>query len=176
MRAFSRSTLVPSVRRMMVAGLVATACVTGAAAHEFKAGALTIEHPWARATVPVAKVGGGYFTVVNSGSAADRLISVSVPPEVAARVEIHEMLMKDGVMSMREIPAGIEIPAAGKVALQPGKDGGAYHLMLMGLKAPLKEGSKFAGKLVFEKAGEVAVEFKVEGMAEKADAHATHGG
>lgn len=145
-------------------------------AHEFKAGTLMLDHPWARATVPAAKVGGGYLTIVNTGTEADRLVSASIAPEVAERTEIHEMKMDNGVMSMRKVAGGLEIPAGATVKLQPGKEGGGYHFMFMGLKKPLKDGEKFAGKLVFEKAGEVPVEFNIEGKGGQANSHADHGG
>lgn len=167
-----KSTYLPAA----FAGVAAAALLLSAAvAHEFKAGTLVLDHPWARATVPAAKVGGGYLTIVNSGAEADRLVSVSVAPEVATRAEIHEMAVKDGVMTMRELSGGIEIPAGGTVTLQPGS-GNGYHVMFTGLKAPLTEGQKFSGKLVFEKAGDVAVEFSVEGKGKAADPHAGHGG
>lgn len=144
-----------------------------AAAHEFKAGELQIKHPWSRATVPAAKVGGGYFTVINPTDTPDRLISATA--DVADHVEIHQMEMKDGVMSMRAVEGGIEVPAKGELALQPGGEGAGYHLMFMGLKKPLMGGEKIPGTLTFEKAGTVPVEFAVEGMGASVD-HSQHGG
>ncbi|MBS7545630.1 copper chaperone PCu(A)C [Ancylobacter oerskovii] len=148
-------------------------------AHGYKLGSLEIGHPWARMTPPGAKVGGAYLTVENSGTTPDRLVSVSVAPEIAGRAEIHEMSVTDGVMKMQMLPDGLAIPAGGKVALAPG----GYHLMLQDLKQPLKQGASFKGTLTFEKAGTVAVDFKVEGMggpggapgAAAADPHAGHG-
>lgn len=125
-----------------------------AAAGAVKAGNLTIEAPWLRATPGGAKVGGGYLTVTNAGSVADRLVGGRFPG--AARVEVHEMALKDGVMTMRPM-AGLEIPAGGTVKLAPG----GYHLMLMELAAPLVADTTVAGTLVFEKAGEVPVTFAV---------------
>ena len=127
-----------------------------ASAHEYKFGDLTIAHPWSRATLPGAKVAAGYLTIKNNGSTPDRLIAVSA--EIAGKGEIHEMTVKDGVMNMRPIAGGIEIPAGGEVKLEPG----AYHIMFMDLKAPAVEGVKFPGTLTFEKAGTVNVEFAVE--------------
>ncbi|RUY67895.1 copper chaperone PCu(A)C, partial [Mesorhizobium sp. M7A.F.Ca.CA.001.09.2.1] len=72
----------------------------------------------------------------------------------------HEMGVKDGVMTMRPVAGGLEIPAGGKVALAPG----GYHLMFMGLKRQPKQGEKFSATLTFEKAGAVSVDFAVEGM------------
>ena len=57
--------------------LLLFACIPGALAHEFTVGDLEIEHPWSRATPPGAKVAGGYFTVLNKGSAPDRLLSIT---------------------------------------------------------------------------------------------------
>lgn len=164
-------------RRLFLGAAIALALPIGgqAMAHEFKAGELLIKHPWSRATVPAAKVAGGYLTVVNPTAQADRLVSTTV--EIADRAEIHEMSMKDGVMSMRAISGGLEVPANGELALEPGKGGHAgYHLMFMGLKRPLKEGEKFAGTLTFEKAGTVSVEFAVEAMGKKSEDHSGHGG
>ncbi|CDX63047.1 conserved exported hypothetical protein [Mesorhizobium plurifarium] len=140
--------------------LLLVACIPAALAHEFKVGDLEIEHPWSRATPPGAKVAGGYFTVVNKGSAPDRLLSIS--SDISDKAELHEMGVKDGVMTMRPVEGGLEIPAGGKVALKPG----AYHLMFVGLKRQPKQGEKFPATLTFEKAGSVKVEFVVEGMGE----------
>lgn len=159
-------------RNLLIVSALAAAVVAPAAAHEFKAGELQIKHPWSRATVPAAKVGGGYFTVVNPTDAADRLLGATA--EVAQKVEIHQMDMKDGVMTMRAVTDGLEVPAKGELALQPGKEGGGYHLMFMSLKKPLVEGEKIPGTLTFEKAGTVSVEFAVEGKGEAAQDHSTH--
>ncbi|MCV3207481.1 copper chaperone PCu(A)C [Mesorhizobium sp. YC-39] len=138
----------------------------GVLAHEFKVGDLEIEHPWSRATPAGAKVAGGYFTVINSGSAPDRLLSIS--SDISAKAELHEMGVKDGVMTMRPVSGGLEIPAGGKVALKPG----GYHLMFVDLKRQPKQGEKFSATLTFEKAGTVTVEFAVEGIGGSMDDHA----
>ncbi|WP_296736089.1 copper chaperone PCu(A)C [Mesorhizobium sp.] len=136
------------------------ACIPGAIAHEFKVGDLEIGHPWSRATPPGAKVAGGYFTVTNKGSAPDRLLSIS--SDISEKAELHEMGVKDGVMTMRPVTGGLEIPAGGKAELKPG----GYHLMFVGLKRQPKQGEKFSATLTFEKAGAVTVDFAVEGMGE----------
>src|SRR5581483_7230989 len=78
-----------------------------AAAHEYRAGTLLIEHPWARATPKGAEVGGGYMKVVNEGKQADRLIGASLA--LAQKTEIHAMKMENGVMQMRPATQGLEI-------------------------------------------------------------------
>jgi periplasmic copper chaperone A len=116
-----------------------------------------IDHAWMRATAPGAKVGGGYMTIRNAG-AADKLLSASSP--AAGKVELHLHIEDNGVMKMREVPGGYEVPAKGAFELKPG----GAHLMFMDLKAPFKEGDKVPVKLKFEKAGEVSAEFQVGGM------------
>lgn len=162
-------------RSFLIASLLAAVAAAPAVAHEFKAGELQIKHPWSRATVPAAKVGGGYFTVVNPSDTADRFVGATV--EAAQKVEIHQMEMKDGVMTMRAVDGGLEVPAKGELALQPGDGGSGYHLMFMGLKKPLVEGEKIPGTLTFEKAGKVSVEFAVEGKGkgQAAPDHSQHG-
>jgi periplasmic copper chaperone A len=145
--------------------LALAGALSAAAAHEFKLGALEIGHPWARPTLPGQSTGGAYLSVHNSGSTPDRLLGGSTP--AALRVEVHEMRMDGDVMRMREM-AALDLPAGKRVALAPG----GLHLMLTGLKAPLKVGDKLPLKLRFEKAGEIEVMLHVESKpAAAADAH-----
>jgi len=137
-----------------------------AAAHEYKAGGIQIDHPWARATPGGASVGGGYLVLKNTGATPDRLVSASAP--FAGRSEIHEMSMANGVMTMRPLPDGLALPPGGTVTLKPG----SYHIMFQDLKQPLKEGDLLDGTLTFEKAGTVPVKFKVEGLGAGASAAA----
>lgn len=131
---------------------------SGAHAHDYKAGPLVIAHPWSRATPKSATVAGGYLKITNTGSTPDRLIGGS--SEVARKFEVHEMSMDGGVMKMRELNNGLEIPAGATVELKPG----SYHIMMMNLSRPLAKGDKVKGSLTFEKAGKVDVEFTVEAM------------
>lgn len=143
-------------------GLAAALPLPGALAHEYKVGAIEIAHPWSRATPPGAATGAGYLGLTNSGADADRLVEARSP--VAAKVEVHEMSVVDGIMKMGAVEGGLEIPAGGSVALQPG----GFHLMLMGLTRPLVEGEKVPVTLVFDKAGPVDVELAVDKMGAKA--------
>lgn len=153
-------------RAVLVAGVLAA---LPAAAHDFKAGALTLDHPWTRATAKGAEMGGGFVTIVNAGSEADRLIGGSFA--LAGRTEVHEMKMEGEVMKMRQLEGGLDIPAGATVELKPG----SYHLMFMKLTAPLEAGTNVKGTLIFEKAGEVPVEFAVEAMSAKAKDHKAGG-
>lgn len=142
------------IPRLIAGAALALAAIT-AAAHSFKLGDITIGHPYARPSIPGQQVGGGYLKLVNQGVAADRLVSATTA--AAASVEIHSMTMEGDVMKMRPVDA-IELPSGATVKLQPG----GFHLMLMGLKAPLKAGDRIPLTLKFERAGEVVVTVNVE--------------
>lgn len=150
--------------------LLASSYAAGAA--EIKAGDLVITEPWSRATPAGAKVAGGFLTIENKGATADRLLSGSAP--VAGKFEVHEMRMEEGVMKMRPLDNGLEIAPGKTVKLVPG----GYHLMLMDLQRPLKEGEQVPVTLQFEKAGTVQLSLDVQGIGAKAPAGAAagHGG
>lgn len=120
-----------------------------------EAGDLTLSNAFTRATLPGAKVGGGYLKIANSSADPDRLIGGST--SAAERVEVHEMKMNGNVMQMRQLKDGLEIPAGGTAELTPG----GLHLMLMNIVKPLKEGDMIPVTLEFAKAGKVEVQFMV---------------
>ena len=135
--------------------LLATANV--ASAEEFRSGDVVILNPWSRATPQGAKVGAGYLVIENRGTRPDRLLGGSV--EDAARFEIHDVVVENGVMKMRELK-DIELPPGGSIEAKPG----GRHIMFVGLVHPLAAGEKARGALQFEHAGRVEVEFEVVAM------------
>jgi copper(I)-binding protein len=143
----------------IVAALVLAACVVGTAqAEDVMIGSLKLTAAWARATPKGATVGGGYFTITNTGNAADRLVGGT--SDVSNRFEIHEMSMEKGVMKMREMTSGIEIKPWQTDSFEPS----GYHIMFVGLKQPLKEGDHIKATLQFAKAGHASIDFVVESM------------
>jgi len=147
------------VRVIFVFSLFVTAAVfaaSGAAAHEFKVGALDIAHPWSRPTPKDASIAGGYLKITNKGKVADRLIGGASP--AASQIELHEMADVDGVTKTRVLANGLEIKPGKTVELKPG----SYRILLLGLKEPLQLGQKIKGTLVFEKAGPVEIVYNVE--------------
>jgi copper(I)-binding protein len=143
-------------RTIMVAALAIVFAI--GVLHAQTSNSISIEKPFSRATPGGAQVGAGYMTITNKGAAADRLVAAASP--AAGQVKIHEMSMDGGVMKMREVAGGLPIDAGKSVALAPG----GYHLMLMGLKAPLKAGDKLPVTLTFEKAGNVEVTLDVQAL------------
>jgi periplasmic copper chaperone A len=137
-------------------------------AHEFKAGGLTIDHPWTRETPAGAKTAAGYLKIINKGNEVDRLVSGSA--EGVDAVEVHEMAMDNNVMKMRRVEGGTEIKPGQTVEFKPS----SYHLMMIGLKEPFKKGNMIKGTLTFEKAGSVPVEFEVAAMGTTSSGHHEH--
>lgn len=136
------------------------------------AGAIAVTAGFARAMLPGQKVGGGYLTIANTGSAPDRLLSAASP--VAASVDLHEMEMKGDVMTMRPLEGPLDIPAGATVDLKPG----STHLMFTGVTPPFSQGGAIPLTLTFEKAGEVRMTLPVAAAGAKAaDAadHSMHG-
>ncbi|MFP5400603.1 MAG: copper chaperone PCu(A)C [Gammaproteobacteria bacterium] len=102
---------------------------------------VTVAEPWVRATVPAQKATGAFMKLTSDADA--RLVSAASP--VAGVVEIHEMLMEKDVMKMSPVQA-LDLPAGQAVELKPG----GYHVMLMDLKAQVKEGDQVPLTLTVE--------------------------
>ena len=138
-----------ALRSLTFAALAAALFAAPARAEDIKAGDLVISQAWSRATPNGAKIAGGYLTIENKGTAPDRLIGGS--GDIAGKVEVHEMAMNNGVMTMRPLDKGLAIEPGKTVKLAPG----GYHLMILDLKGPFKQGEKVPVTLEFEKAGKV---------------------
>ena len=144
-------------------GVAAMAMGFGAAAW---AEGIVVEDAYARASTPTAKSGAAFMVLMNASDLDDRLVAAK--SDVAARVELHtHREIADGVMKMMEVEEGFAIPAGGSHMLARGGD----HVMFMGLNEPFADGDTVAVTLVFEHAGEVAVEIPVD-----LNRKPTHGG
>ncbi|MEH6950478.1 copper chaperone PCu(A)C [Nitrobacter sp. NHB1] len=150
--------------RIMIGAVAIAALGVGASANaeSVKAGDLVISQAWTRATPGGAKVGGGYLTIENKGATADKLLGGST--DAAGKLEVHQMSMNNGVMTMHPVEGGLTIEPGKTVKLAPG----GYHLMLLDLKHPFKQGETVPVTLDFEKAGKVAVSLDVQGIGASA--------
>lgn len=153
----------------LVAGALSPAKAETAMEGAPKAVAIEITAAWARATPGRVPNGAAYVTVTNRGTSADRLVGASSP--VARRADLHTHIHEGGVMRMRKVP-GIDLPPGARVTFRPG----GYHVMLMGLKAPLKKGGSFPLNLRFEKAGARKVTVRVMGIGAMGAGGGQHGG
>ena len=158
------------MKSILVSALVGLSlCATPAFAHMgmqhggcpvgqvFAVGDITVSGAFSRATLPQAKVAGGYLTIENKGTESDRLLGGS--SEGAKVVQVHQMKMEGDMMKMGEVEGGLEIPAGSTVILAPGGD--SYHLMFMDIGQPLKPGECLAVTLKFEKAGELPIQLNI---------------
>jgi periplasmic copper chaperone A len=162
MNVLSRSLTLAALAMALSAGPVR--------AEDIKAGDLVISQAWSRATPNGAKIAGGYLTIENKGTAPDKLIGGN--GDIAGKVEVHEMSMNNGVMTMRPLDKGLVIEPGKTVKLAPG----GYHLMMFDLNGPLKQGDKVPVTLVFEKAGKVNVSLDVQGVGAQAPGGMEHSG
>lgn len=144
--------------RAAVFSLCSAVVTLSAAGCSPREGGLRIIDPWTRATPPGASVGAGYMTIANGGAKPVRLISAD--SVVAERVEIHAMSMEGGVMRMRPLSDGLDVPAGGEVELKPS----GMHLMMIGMKRPLIEGETVAIVLVFDGGVRLEAKLSVEGI------------
>ena len=144
--------------RLTIIG-IAIACfiTTSAMATDYKVGSLAISGPWSRATPEGAQTAIGYMTIKNSGATTDRLIGGSF--DVADTFELHSMVMENGIAKMRELKE-VEIKPGQTIDFKPG----GSHVMFVNLKHPLSKGEHIKGTLIFEHAGTVQVEYRVEGI------------
>ncbi|QRK82274.1 copper chaperone PCu(A)C [Pseudomonas granadensis] len=103
----------------------------------------TVDDAWVRATVSTQTASGAFMTL--TADSDSKLLSVASP--VAKDVQIHEMTMKNDVMSMGPVKS-VDLPAGKAVAFDPN----GYHVMLMGLTGQLKEGESVPLTLTVENA------------------------
>lgn len=154
--------------KLLAAAFAALLPMSAAADHSGHAAgdaAIMAIHPYAFATAATARTGGAYVSVQNHGP-ADALVGVQ--SDIAERVELHESLMKDGVMKMRAVE-GVPLPEGGAIEMAPG----GYHIMLMGLEHPLVEGESIPITLVFESGAALEVDTPVKARGE-GGGHADH--
>lgn len=135
--------------RIKLAGLLALLLPWMIAAQS-RAGKLIVTDAWSRPTPPAAKVGAVYFSIVNTGNKADRLVALSTP--IATKIELHESQIVHGVIEMHAV-ASVECPPGATVAASPN----GLHAMLLGLARPLEAGTAFSVSMQFRDAGVVTV-------------------
>ena len=152
----TRPALISMTRAIACATMLSYILAAPACAEEVKAGDLVITQAWSRATPGGAKIGSGYLTIENKGSTPDRLIGGSA--DIADKVQVHEMAMNNGVMTMRPLDKGLTIDPGKTVKLAPG----GYHLMCMNPTAALKPGAGVTVTLAFSDGSRSDVPFAVK--------------
>lgn len=121
-----------------------------------RVGDLVIELPWARASIGTGRPVAGYFTITNKGKEDDRMIGLETA--VAEKAEVHATVNDGGVMKMLHVE-DLTIRSGETLTLEPG----GLHIMLMGLREPLRKGGSFPLTVTFEKGGRATVQVSVAG-------------
>lgn len=125
-------------------------------AHAISLEQMEISRPWSRALPPNAHTGAAFVQIKNLGE-QDLLLGAS--SDIAETVELHAHVQENGLLKMVRVK-NIEIPAGGILELQPG----GHHIMLVGLRQPLREGGHFLLQLEFARAGKIELEAEILGL------------
>lgn len=131
--------------------LLAALCMSSSIAF---AADVSVEQPFARATAPGQPNSAAFMKLTNRGEAT---ALVAADSSVAETVELHTHTNEGGVMRMRKVEQ-IELPAGETTVLQPG----GLHVMLIGLKQPLQEGSHIDLTLEYADGSEQQLEVPVQ--------------
>ena len=153
------------LRSLLAAGTVALFALPAFAAD------IMVADPYARTSSMMAQSGAAFMMIHNHGTEGDRLIGAASP--VADKVELHTHKENaQGVMQMIHVEEGFDLPAGGEIAMVRG----GHHVMFLGLKQELKQGDIVPVTLIFEKAGEVAVDVPVDLDRKPEHGGMNHGG
>ena len=137
------------MKRLILAALLLASCGQSGSPN------VQIDEAWARETVAGQTSTAAYLTMTNTGTADDRLLSVSVAEPVKASV--HATENSGGISQMREMSSGVAVPAGSTIELKPG----GTHVMITGLQAPVRRGETLKLSLRFEKSGEKPIDVRV---------------
>ena len=154
-------------RRALLAGL-ALATLTPASLMAAEPAALRIEAPYVRLAPPNAQATGAFMRIHNSHPVDRALIRADSP--VARSVELHNHVNEQGMMKMVAVEK-ISVPARGQAELKPG----SYHIMLIDMKAPLKEGEAVPITLTFDDGSSQRIDAPVRKPHDGAPAAHGHG-
>lgn len=154
-----------TVKHLLVSSLLGLSLAIGSAnaadhmqnqaAKEHNQEGLFVHKPWVRAVPPSSRMSAAYMIIHNNTMDEDHLVRAT--SNVAETVELHNVRQKEGMMEMYQVK-GVGIDAMGQQQLKPG----SYHIMLIGLKQPLKVGDEVELTLHFTHAGEVKVKAPVK--------------
>jgi len=134
---------------LLAAGLMFSAGVLAGVADQ-----ISVQDPYVRLAPPNAPATGAFMVIKNNGDKDVKVVKADNP---ASKVtELHTHLNEGGVMKMRPVPA-IDIKAKGEAVLKPG----GLHVMMIDLKAPMKEGDVVPITLTFDDGSSKQVDAKI---------------
>ena len=122
-------------------------------AHKFEAENMIIDHPWMKV---FNNNGAGYFKIKNIGQKDIELLEVV--SESVNNIEMHTIIMEEGVSKMRPIKGGVIVKAGESLEFKPM----GYHLMFFDINEKLIEGELMNAHFRFKNSKDLLVKFKVE--------------
>lgn len=122
-------------------------------AHKFEAENMIIDHPWMKV---FNNNGAGYFKIKNIGQTDIELLEVV--SESVNNIEMHTIIMEEGVSKMRPIKGGVIVKAGESLEFKPM----GYHLMFFDINEKLIEGELMNAHFRFKNSKDLLVKFKVE--------------
>lgn len=134
---------------LLVAGLLLSVGALAGSADQ-----ISVHDPYVRLAPPNAPATGAFMVIRNGGSLDVKLVKADNP--LSRVTELHNHVNEGGVMKMRPVP-NVDIKAGGEAVLKPG----SLHVMLIDLKAPMKEGDVVPITLTFDDGSSKQVEAKV---------------
>ena len=116
---------------------------------------LVISDFWIKATIGKHNMTSGYLTIENTSNIDERLVLLT--SEISKKIQLHNIVVKNDIMKMKNLTDGVVIKANSKVSFKPG----SYHIMFMKLQKPLIVMNQYQVTLKFENSGSVIVEMPV---------------
>ncbi len=155
------------LNKLLASAALALSMPVAAMAHNHSN--LEMGHSWIKQPIPGMTMTGGFISITNNGMEDEQLLAVH--SDIAKVVELHSMVMVDGVMKMRAADAGWSIAPGETLSLKAG----GKHIMFIGLQQMIMEGDKVTLELEFKHAGRVERTFMVH-MPATVEAHHANGG
>lgn len=152
---------------VLLIGAMSISMMSMAIAHDVQTDAVRIAHPFAIPSPPGAANGAAYVDIT---AFSDPVTLVGASSPASSTVELHHMQMNDDMMQMRHVEE-IRIEAGETTTMRPG---GGFHLMLIGLTEPLKEGQRFPLTLNFAEQDDVAIEVWIQNAQQGSKAADEH--
>lgn len=144
------------MKRLAIAAALLALGASAAWAQSDRIGSIEVSNPWAPATGSTLTNTAVYLSLTDVGTKSDELVGAS--SAVAQKTELHVFDVENGVYGMHKVD-GIEVtPGGAATVLRPG----GAHIMLESLKRPLRAGTTFPLTLIFQRAGQLQVEVRVE--------------
>ena len=123
--------------------------------HQYEKDNIIIDHPILKMNSNNSKVGAGYFKIINN--TANKIVLDSIYSDISEKQEMHEVILKNEVYKMRPLKKPLSILPGNELILKPK----SYHVMFYNIKKSHVVDELLKAKILFNRAIEIEVNFKV---------------